>query len=223
MGSPLSTPPTTTPTAHRHTKPLCTLPLRRLPPSAWSALLCPAGALRVLLNTLPAHPAPAMMSVFTPVSLTGLGAPPGHPAGSLRPCLAQKQFFFGLDGVGLHRVLNFHELPMFNNHELSHKKIKFPANTGPVCLPGHHWQMPLYWGQEGPQAHWASSRYRSRQALGALESENPGSCGARSQVGMMVTPVGGVGGACGGLPDAHSYLPPGKTHRAVLLGILSFL
>lgn len=47
---------------------------------------------------------------------------PGGPARSpppaaCRPSLAHEHVLFGLVGIGLHRVLNFHELPTFNNHD----------------------------------------------------------------------------------------------------------
>lgn len=132
---------------------------------------CPQSAIKhaPLQSPAPAHPppTPAMMSVFTPVSLTSLGAPPGHPAGSLWPCLAHKQFFFGLNGVGRHHVLNFHEMPISIIMSFHIKKSNYLRWACVSAWPSLA-DAPVL-GARGATGPWVSSSYRSCQALGHLK------------------------------------------------------
>ena len=41
------------------------------------------------------------------------------PPAACRPGLAHELLLFGLDEIGLHRVLNFHEWPTFSNHDFT--------------------------------------------------------------------------------------------------------
>ena len=115
-------------------------PPAHLPPSAWMPLLYLSCVfLQVWSHIAPhtrAFPGPAShhpalvtaprrceVCLHTPLPhrpwVGGECPSRSPPPAACRPGLAHELLLFGLDEIGLHRVLNFHEWPTFSNHDFT--------------------------------------------------------------------------------------------------------